>query len=274
MLLRPVQTNWNREVTRLRKHTGESIAFTMNWDEEETLAWELVAREAQQRFSETWGSRKWEVFLQSERKLLEARVGLALFGFPEQSNADCYRKKQAKVITKVCDVIVRKTRKYAKFGQVKMSCVFVSAKSKKDRFTVPLIRVLKYDYADDMCNHRFIDTNCNVYRNWECFLKQNKLPHCLILYPTNGIYTQKDGKVLLSRGESTRRFSTAVSVVRPWGSLGVTGFGLESSRIPVSPVVAGTAMKGALFIARSVSTKRVRAKEGETAEHDTDSEQL
>jgi len=27
----------------------------MDWDEEENLAWELVAREAQQRFAETWG---------------------------------------------------------------------------------------------------------------------------------------------------------------------------------------------------------------------------
>jgi hypothetical protein len=247
----------------------------MNWDDEEVLAWELVAREAQQRFSETWGSRKWDVFLQSERKLLEARVGLALFGGPpEQSNADGYKKKQVKTITKLCDMIVRKTRRYAKFGQVKISCVFVSAKSKNDRFTVPLIRVLKYDYADDLCNHRFIDSNCNVYRNWECFLKQNKLPHCLMLYPTNGIYTHKDERVVLSRGESTRWFSTTISVLRPWGSLGVTGFGLDSSRIPVNPVVAGTAMKGALFIARSVSTKRVRGREGEATEHDTDSEQL
>jgi hypothetical protein len=247
----------------------------MNWDEEQTLAWELVAREAQQRFAETWGSRKWDVFLQSERKLLEARVKLALFGpAPEQSNAGDYEKKQLKTVTRLCDMIARKTRRYANAGQVKISCVFVSAKSKRDRFTVPLIRVLKYDYADDMCNHRFIDSNCNVYNNWECFLKRNKLPHCLILYPTNGIYTQKDGRVVLSRGESTHWLPTTVSIQRPWGSLGVTGFGLESSRIPVNPVVAGVAMKGALFIARSVGTKRVRAREEEVAEHDTDSEQL
>jgi hypothetical protein len=247
----------------------------MNWDEEETLAWELVAREAQQRFAETWGNRKWEVFLQSERALLEARVALALFGPPgERSNTDSHTRKQLKTVTKVCDAIVRKTRKYARAGQVKMSCVFVSAKSKKDRFTVPLIRVLKYDYADDVCNHRFIDAGCNVYRNWDYFLRRNKLPHCLMLYPTNGIYTQKEGRVVLSRGESTRWLPTAVAILRPWGSLGVTGFGLESSRIPVNPVVAGTAMKGALFIARSVSTKRGRAREGDAAEHDTDSEQL
>lgn len=251
----------------------------MNWEEEENLAWELAAREAQQRYCETWGSRKWDVFLQSERDLLEARVGLALFGPPERQNADKlsgYKKKQAKTITKLCDMIVRKTRKYANFGQVKISCVFVSAKSLKDRFTVSLIRVLKYDYADDVCNHRFFDSNCHMYRSWDNFLKQNKLPHCLILYPTNGIYTLKDGKVNLSRGESRRWFSTAVATLRPLGSLGLPGFGVESSRVPVvvNPMVAGTAMKGALFIARTVSTKRSRAREGETAEHEADSEEL
>jgi len=251
----------------------------MNWEEEENLAWELAAREAQQRFCETWGSRKWDVFLQSERTLLEARVGLALFGPPEQQNSDKlsgYKKKQVKTITKLCDMIVKKTRKYANFGQVKMSCVFVSAKSNKERFIVPLIRVLKYDYADDVCNHRFFDSNCHMYRSWDNFLKQNKLPHCLILYPTNGIYTLRDGKVVLSRGESKRWFSTTVATLRPWGSLGLTGLGLESSRVPVvvNPVVAGTAMKSALFIARTVSTKRNRVKEGEAPEHETDSEQL
>jgi hypothetical protein len=251
----------------------------MNWEDEENLAWELAAREAQQRFCENWGIRKWDTFLQSERAELEARVGLALFGPPEQQNADKfsgYKKKQVKTITKLCDMIVRKTRKYANFGQVKISCVFVSAKSIKERFTTPLIRVLKYDYADDVCNHRFFDSNCRMYRSWDNFLKQNKLPHCLILYPTNGIYTLKDGKVNLSRGESKRWFSTTVATLRPWGSLGLSELGLESSRVPVvvNPVVAGTAMKSALFIARTVSTKRSRVREGETAEHEADSEEL
>ncbi|KDR14354.1 hypothetical protein L798_10386 [Zootermopsis nevadensis] len=251
----------------------------MNWEDEETLAWELAAREAQQRFCETWGNRKWDVFLQSERTLLEARVGLALFGPPEQQNTNKfsgYKKKQVKTITKLCDMIVRKTRKYANFGQVKISCVFVSAKSVKDRFTVPLIRVLKYDYADEVCNHRFFDSNCYMFRSWQHFLKQNKLPQCLILYPTNGIYTLKDGKVNLSRGESKRWFSTTVATLRPWGSLGLSGFGLESSRIPlvVNPVVAGTAMKSALFIARTVSTKKSMVVEGETADLEADSEEL
>jgi hypothetical protein len=243
----------------------------MNWDEEENLAWELGAREAQQRCAETWGSRKWDVFLQSERMQLEARVGAALFGPAEQ--LDGYRQKQVKTITKLCDMIVRKTRNYANLGQVKISCVFVSAKSKKDRFTVPLIRVLKYDYADDMCNHRFFDSDCHMYRGWDDFLKRNKLPQCLMLYPTNGIYTLKNGKVVLSRGESRRWFSTAVATLRPLASLGLDGFGIESSRVPVvvNPVVAGTAMKGALLIARTVSTKRSRVREGEAAENETDS---
>jgi hypothetical protein len=245
----------------------------MKWDEEETLAWELVAREAQQRFYETWGGRKWDVFLQSECKLLEARVAHALFGRAAEQ-ADRYNKQQLKTVAKLCDLIGKKTRKYANSGQAKVAFVFVSAKSKTDRFTVPLIRVLKYDYADDLRNHRFIDSNCNVYSNWECFLKRNKLPQCLMLYPTNGIYTQKDGRVVLTKGESTHWLPTTLSILRPWGSLGIAGFGLDSTRIPVNPVVAGTAMKGALFIARSVSTKRVKAREGGAAEHDTDSGQL
>jgi hypothetical protein len=51
---------------------------------------------------------------------------------------------------------------------------------------------------------------------------------------------------------------------------------VESTRVPEveNPMVAGTAMKGALFIARTVSTKRSRAREGETAEHEADSEEL
>ncbi|XP_069678177.1 uncharacterized protein [Periplaneta americana] len=254
-----------------------------DWDEEENLAWELGAREAQQRFCETWGSRKWDVFLQSERALLEARVGLALFGPPEQRDSSdkfCgYKKKQARTITKLCDLIVKKTRRYANFGQVKISCVFVSAKSSKERFTVPLIRVLKYDYADDICNHRFYDSNCHMYKSWENFLRHNKLPRSLILYPTNGIYVLKDGKVILSRGESKRWFSTTVATFRPWSSLGFHGMGLESSRVPavMTPTVAGTAMKSALFIARTVSTKRPKFKdEVDAAERDdqeTDSEQ-
>lgn len=247
----------------------------MEWDEEENLAWELVAREAQQRYAETWGSRKWEVFLQSERTLLDTRVGLALFGPPDEQLGG-YKQKQVKTITKLCDMIVRKTKNYTNLGQVKISCIFVSAKSRKDRFTVPLIRVLKYDNADDACNHRFVDSNCRMYRGWDDFLKRNKLPQCLLLYPTNGIYTLKNGKVMLSRGESRRWLSTAVATIRPWASLGLGGFGLESSRVPVvvNPAVAGTAMKGALFIARSVSTKRSRVREGEAAENETDSVQL
>jgi hypothetical protein len=247
----------------------------MEWEEEENLAWELVAREVQQRFAETWGTRKWEVFLQSERPLLEARVGLAVFGPPDEKLCG-YRKKQARTITKLCDMIVKKTRNYANFGQVKISCIFLCAKSKNERFTVPLIRVLKYDYADDVCNHRYIDSNCRVFSGWDDFLRQNKLPPCLLIYPTNGIYTLKNGRVMLSRGESRRWYSTAVATLRPWASLGLGGFGLESSRVPVvvNPVVAGTAMKGALFIARNVSTKKSKVREGSTAEKEADSEQL
>ena len=241
----------------------------MEWDEEENLAWELVAREAQQRFAETWGSRKWDVFLQSERTQLEARVGLAVFGPPDEQLGG-YRQKQVKTINKLCDMIVRKTRNYVNLGQVKISCIFVSAKSKKERFTVPLIRVLKYDYADDVCNHRFFDSNCRMYSGWESFLRHNKLPQCLLLYPTNGIYTLKNGKVMLSRGESRRWFSTAVGTQSSWAPLAFAGFGLESSRVPVvNPVVAGTAMKGALFIARNVSTKKNRVREGEAIENET-----
>lgn len=241
----------------------------MDWDEEENLAWELVAREAQQRFAETWGSRKWEVFLQSERTLLEARVGLAVFGPPDEQLGG-YKQKQVRTITKLCDMIVRKTRNYVNLGQVKISCVFVSAKSKKERVTVPLIRVLKYDYADDICNHRFFDSNCHMYSGWDDFLRHNKLPQCLLLYPTNGIYTLKNGKVMLSRGESRRWFSTAIATLHPWAPLGFAGFGLESSRVPVvNPVVAGTAMKGALFIARNVSTMKSRVREGEAVENET-----
>jgi hypothetical protein len=247
----------------------------MEWEEEENLAWELVAREVQQRYAETWGSRKWEVFLQSERSMLEARVGLAMFGPPDEQLGG-YKQKEVKTITKLCNMIVKKTRNYANFGQVKLSCVFVSAKSKKERFIVPLIRVLKYDYADDVCNHRYIDSNCHVYSGWVDFLRQNKLPPCLLIYPTNGIYTLKNGKVMLSRGESRRWYSTAVTTLRPWANLGFTGFGLESTRVPVvvNPVVAGTAMKGALFIARSVGTKKSRVREGEAAGNETDLEQL
>jgi hypothetical protein len=241
----------------------------MDWAEEENLAWELVVREAQQRFAETWGSRKWEVFLQSERTLLEARVGLAVFGPPDEQLGG-YRQKQVRTITKLCNMIVRKTRNYVNVGQVKISFIFVCAKSEKERFTVPLIRVLKYDYADDVCNHRFFDSNCRVYSTWDDFLRRNKLPQCLMLYPTNGVYTLKNGKVMLSRGESRRWFSTAVATVRPWVPLGFAGFGLESSRVPVvNPAVAGTAMKGALFIARNVSAKKSRGREGEAVENET-----
>jgi hypothetical protein len=79
------------------------------------LAWERVAGEAQQRYAETWGSRKLQVFLQSERTLLETTVGLALFGSPNKK-LNGYTQKQVKIITKFCDIIVRKNEKLCEFG--------------------------------------------------------------------------------------------------------------------------------------------------------------
>jgi hypothetical protein len=67
---------------------------------------------------------------------------------------------------------------------------------------IPVIRIPEHDVTVQQNNNIFIDSSGRVYKDWQDYLNNNKLPDCVICYPKCGINSARNGVVEVEFGIS------------------------------------------------------------------------
>jgi hypothetical protein len=217
-----------------------------------------------------------ELYSGQNRTDLERKVAYAMFGPPSQlpnallNTGTGYKKKQLKVVRKTCDTILKQTGQ----AETSVSFLFICVKVHNDSPATPVFRIgtkTENCVADNGATDVYVDGDRRVYRGWIDYLKNNRLPRCLVYYPQNGVYTATESKVDVDFGESPAcslsvRVLNAVDIT---ASLVATVLGITALAVPVSaPVAIVTTVwglaAGAFGLSRSASSLSDRRVHGQT----------
>lgn len=171
----------------------------------------------QQTFYERFGDRLWDSIEREDTNTLNTKVSYTLFGKPFGKCSDEEIKTVEDTRNKVLELNGS--------GDVNFGCVFICVllKNSKESYIFSLIRTKKTD-EDDVF---FIERQPGrVYRGFNDFLRNNKLPRCNMCFPRDGFYTASGGWVQLQFQESascsiTFKVLDIVSFVGKAASLGL-----------------------------------------------------
>ncbi|KAG8239810.1 hypothetical protein J437_LFUL019372, partial [Ladona fulva] len=151
-----------------------------------------------------------------------------------------YNKEQIDEIKKICDKIYETVDS----KEILIAFLFVIGKFGSDSFIIPFFRVQRNPEGKVY----FIDNVCRVYKNWEGYKNNNKLPAAEVLYPANGIYdSNENGDVLVEYAETPASSIAAKALVVGDTGVGITslvaaGVGVASIFFPpVAPFAAAAA---------------------------------
>lgn len=165
-----------------------------------------------------------------EMVALKMKIGFAMCGPPTSASSDenCftgYTKDKFNCILKVFNQITKRQHS----DKILISIIFISLeaddKSSNNVFNLPIFRIPNPNIEGECC---FIDPAGRFYRDWNDFLKNNKLPKSECCYPKDGIYSgDSQGKVELCFG------------LTPAATLGAKILGGVDTTATIGTVVAG-----------------------------------
>ena len=220
--------------------------MAVDWNSHGMLMWREEAVKEQQKFFDLFGKPVWREFEPSQYCNLKREIGFALFGVPEEephanlNDGTGYTDKKLKEINKIFEKCMQ-NRKNGK--SICVSFLFVSGKTRDACITVPVLRMPQFGifFNDNL----FIDSCGRVYKGWQDYLENNKIPECELCYPRNGVYSAVNGAVEVEFGISPagqpgakvlQRLDIGGTVL----SVGAAGALIAGLVMPVAlPVVAG-----------------------------------
>jgi hypothetical protein len=108
-----------------------------------------------------------------------------MFGPPATDVGIGYGEKKEKMIQEMCGKIKKQT---GTDGNIyfKSICVFWADLDFKEAKVETIFRISKNEKSN---KHVFIDERRRVYKDWDDFISNNKLPKCWMCFPVDGIYT-------------------------------------------------------------------------------------
>jgi hypothetical protein len=175
---------------------------------DEMLQWVELAEKEQQECFHFFGSPMWREFEPSQYVLLRKQIGYLFFGVPEEvpcansSDSTGYRDEKLKGINNIFDIIKKCTINNPNPNIISVAFLFVFRKTGNDFITIPVIRILQFDMTFRQNINLFIDKYGRVYKNWQDYLDNNKIPDCVLCYPRNGVYSAVNGAVEVEFGIS------------------------------------------------------------------------
>jgi hypothetical protein len=178
-----------------------------DWKAYEMQMWKEKAVKEQQCYCDLLGTPMWREFKPPDYNNLKRNIGFALFGPPEKEPDENlkddtgYTNKKLKCINLIFDIIKRCMEKYTDQQTIRASFLFVLMKTGDGYSRVPVIRIPEHDETVQQ-NNIFIDSSGRVYKDWQNYLKNNKLPECVLCYPKNGVYSVVSGVVEVDFGIS------------------------------------------------------------------------
>ncbi|KAJ9584756.1 hypothetical protein L9F63_020906 [Diploptera punctata] len=210
--------------------------MSVDWETQEVQEWLESCRARQEEYCTLLGRYKWIKYKISEHHLLKQNIGFAVFGCASESSG--YNDKQTQAIDKIFKLITDITQQ----KNIRVSFLYVCCKSGDSQVDVPVIRVPKSDLIS-----MFIDSSLRVYKDWQDFLENNKLPDCLMCYPCRGRYFRLNNQVQIDKQVSPQgRISSKVlkgfDITTTVVSCATVGLGVASLFVPVAwPILIGVA---------------------------------
>lgn len=216
------------------------------------------------------------VYSRQNRSDFERKIAYAMFGPPPQlpnpklNSGTGYKNKQLKAVRKTFKAIFKQTEK----EEVSVSFLFVCIKTSEEHMVTPLFKIateIERDMEETEQDYIYVDGNQRVYNGWSDYLKDNRLPKCLMCYPHKGVYTTTNSKVNVEFGESPACNSPdkVISALDITTSLVAAAFGVTALAVPVSVPLAITATvlglaSGIIGFGRSARTLVNRYSHGQT----------
>ena len=214
------------------------------WNSSTISYWKKEAKKLQKTFADLFISGNnttdpYTLFKPNEKKLLELKIGFALFNASDETEICdydiknyAYSKKQKRSIKLIFDAIVNVCE-----GQdIKFATIFLICCTKKVSFNCPLFRI-----KDNKNLVQFVDEQARVYKTWSDFVENNVLPECIFCYPEDGIYQKCNENVICDftlspNARDTRKVLSCIDVVSIGASLG-SGAVVAASAFVAPPVI-------------------------------------
>ncbi|PSN47898.1 hypothetical protein C0J52_03383 [Blattella germanica] len=217
---------------------------------EESQEWLELCRKEHQEYYNFLGRNKLTKYKVSDFSNLKRNIGFAVFGSPSQEPVYeneflGYNKKQRKLIEKIFNLMKKYKTHHIDKENIFASFVFVSAKMQKYHVRVGVIRVPKFDTSSEKGKDIFIDSTPRVYKGWQDYLDNNKLPECLMCYPKNGMYWSESGKLQLDScispsGRIGSKVLKSLDITSTVAQFAGAGVGLAAIFTPIGlPVLIG-----------------------------------
>uniref|UniRef100_A0A1B6CQT8 DUF4781 domain-containing protein n=1 Tax=Clastoptera arizonana TaxID=38151 RepID=A0A1B6CQT8_9HEMI len=141
-----------------------------------TPEWMQASRSLQGDIFKVIGQRSFD---EIDEPHLFDKIIFVLCGLPNQLE---YTKEQKALAHKIKTVVQSQFN-----GKIYLGIIYglILEKDTKNEYLEIVFKVGNPKRLED---YVFIDKNCRVYHNWNDFLKNNKLPKCIMCWPQNGIY--------------------------------------------------------------------------------------
>ncbi|XP_069674748.1 uncharacterized protein [Periplaneta americana] len=244
--------------------------MSIDMESSEVKKWKEEATKEQQEYFEFLGKCGLLKYKPSDYNNLKRKIGYAIFGTPTEEPNEIsndftgYPKKQLNHINAVFDLIKEQKKKHNDKLNIWVSFLFVSGKVGNDHIRIPLIRMPESDSMFKRDCFIFIDSCPRVYKRWQDYLDNNRLPDCVMCYPRNGIYSESFGSLQLDFGISpagkigmkvVQGFDIAGTIV----GMAAAGVGIAALFVPIAWPIAATALaatvsSGGYAAGRSIHT--------------------
>ena len=160
-----------------------------------------LPQQKQQEYCDSPRFAKWTGCKLSDISNVRKNTEKHFFGVTEEESVEIFSDEQSKQRAKILDSIEKCTEKHKDEENICVSGLLVLMKAGDSYIELPVIKLLKLD-INNQKDYIFIDGCGRVYKNWEDFLKNNRLPNCTLFYPKNGVYSTGDGEVKVENGIS------------------------------------------------------------------------
>ena len=165
--------------------TETSLHVPADMEEQINQDFQRFSREKQETHRKLFSNREWDHYDSIRHEDLKRKLAFAFFRL---SNAHDLNTEQGKFIADVFDLIIKTKKEHQNKDSIWISFVLVCCRIDDNLIEYSVLRVPKYDGDYPANEDMFIDEELRVYRSWEDFLNNNKLPPCTMCYPTRGKY--------------------------------------------------------------------------------------
>jgi hypothetical protein len=167
------------------------------WKNNDVIKWKETARGIIKSYYLSFrGSQFDEYIIDEDDKLLLAKICFAVYGEPTEAEAEDiwegYKKEKRKNCKEILKTIlnVHKKKNGKKNKKLLVGIIVVACKEKSKEFVMPVFSVFTgINPCDPSAKRTYVDTERRVYKTWDKWKNNNKMPMLKYAYPRRGFFT-------------------------------------------------------------------------------------